>query len=452
MALAVTLLVCEIAIRMSGVVANTTGPWDEIATPYKVRTNLEGFRDCEHNLDKTDGVFRIMVAGDSFTWGLGVDQDKTYPRLLQDKLNATISGHRFEIINNGKYGWCTEEEFSYFQKKGVDYRPDLLIIGYVLNDPEPRDWDMRWRSDWVIPSWIRWLSQKSQLYRLLLIQYNYFYYDRINYEGSWTYYIKSLYDEDAPNWANFEAAVKGFCDLARQNGMEVVTVIFPIFSNDLGEGYPFRKEHEIAKQVWLRHGARVLDLYPVFRDMDGGKLRLSMSDNHPNATAHAIAADTVYDYLLAQKLVPTEGLNVPLPAMANPHEANFGNLIKLLGYTLNADHLTSGDTVRLILYWQALTEIESDYTVFVHLLDEEGAVVAQHDSTPVKGVYPTSAWRPGETMVDGEYVLPLTGIAPGRYTIEVGLYHWKTLQRLDVLDWAGNPQDTRVLLADVWVE
>jgi hypothetical protein len=63
-----------------------------------------------------------------------------------------------------------------------------------------------------------------------------------------------------------------------------------------------------------------------------------------------------------------------------------------------------------------------DYTVFVHLLDATGQLVAQADARPRSGAYPTSAWAAGDVIPD-DHVLSLpTNLAPGRYTIRMGLY------------------------------
>ncbi len=148
-----------------------------------------------------------------------------------------------------------------------------------------------------------------------------------------------------------------------------------------------------------------------------------------------------------------ERLRQPLPPMQHPLDANFGGQIRLLGYTLDGDTVRPGDTLRLILYWQALKPIEKSYTVFAHLLDGNGVIRGQEDSTPVNSSYPTDEWTPGETIVDRYYDLTVAPDAPpGPYTIEVGLYYQPTGIRLDVLDEMGNPQETRVFLPGVRVE
>ena len=88
------------------------------------------------------------------------------------------------------------------------------------------------------------------------------------------------------------------------------------------------------------------------------------------------------------------------------------------------------------------------YTVFTHLLDQHEQVRGQKDNAPVNGTYPTTLWVPGEIVVD-EYDIPVAAdAAPGTYTIEVGLYDLKTMQRMAVFDPAGIVGD-RILMGDV---
>jgi hypothetical protein len=60
--------------------------------------------------------------------------------------------------------------------------------------------------------------------------------------------------------------------------------------------------------------------------------------------------------------------------------------------------------------------------VFVHLLDEQGRLVAQHDGEPGGGLVLTTTWQPGETVADNHGLLVPIDVAGGRFTVQVGLY------------------------------
>lgn len=102
--------------------------------------------------------------------------------------------------------------------------------------------------------------------------------------------------------------------------------------------------------------------------------------------------------------------------------ANFGNLIELVGYDLSTSRLKPGETLNLTLYWYARAKIDKPYTVFVHLLDQNGQVVAQKDVQPLNGARPTTTWVPHEYLADA-YELVLNADTPrGTYRIEIGWY------------------------------
>lgn len=127
-----------------------------------------------------------------------------------------------------------------------------------------------------------------------------------------------------------------------------------------------------------------------------------------------------------------------LPATAivpNALEATFGEQIQLVGYSIEQPQIKPGGKLQLTLYWRALQDPARDFSVFVHLIDDNGIVQAQRDSYPGAGTLPTGDWSPGVLYVD-EHVIDLPDIlpAPARFKINVGLYDTETGQRLPVGD------------------
>jgi hypothetical protein len=114
-----------------------------------------------------------------------------------------------------------------------------------------------------------------------------------------------------------------------------------------------------------------------------------------------------------------------------------GDQIALRGYDVSDDALEPGGTLSLTLYWQAMAEVDRDYTVFIHFLDESGEVSAQQDAPPVGGNYPSSLWEEGETVKDVHDILLPPDLPPGRYRIALGLYSLETMQRLPAVDEQG---------------
>ncbi|MBC7251865.1 MAG: glycosyltransferase family 39 protein, partial [Anaerolineae bacterium] len=137
---------------------------------------------------------------------------------------------------------------------------------------------------------------------------------------------------------------------------------------------------------------------------------------------------------------------------AIPHrlDVNFGDQMRLLGYQIGTDTVHPGETMSVTLYWQAMTTMDTDYTVFVHLLDETGIVVAQRDTYPGLGNAPTSTWQAGEAIADTYPIpIPSTTYAPSRAQLEVGLYNHRTPQRLPVYEADGIPRGDSLRFATV---
>ena len=130
-----------------------------------------------------------------------------------------------------------------------------------------------------------------------------------------------------------------------------------------------------------------------------------------------------------------------------PDAASTEPAIELLGYAIEPAAqcaLAEGEDLRitqpascplrLILYWKALSSLETDFSVFVHLVGEDEQLRAQHDGPPQGGAFPTLEWLPGDVIADAhELVLPPEA-EPGRYAIRAGLYSLGSGERLPAYD------------------
>ena len=119
-----------------------------------------------------------------------------------------------------------------------------------------------------------------------------------------------------------------------------------------------------------------------------------------------------------------------------PVGAKFGDQIQLSGLNVSQG-VKPGDEMALSLYWEALRVPDNRYTVFVHLFNDEGELVASHDGEPVDGTYPTAAWQPGHMVQDTHHLSLPADLAPGVYDLRVGLYLLETGQRLPVSGAGG---------------
>jgi len=121
----------------------------------------------------------------------------------------------------------------------------------------------------------------------------------------------------------------------------------------------------------------------------------------------------------------------PAIAPQHPLDARLGDAVTLRGYDASPE-LRSGAPLTVTLYWQAEHDVARDYKVFVHLLDADNTLVAQHDSLPRDGRYPTTAWRAGDLVPDAHTLVTDT-LPPGQpLQLIVGMYDAATLERLPV--------------------
>jgi hypothetical protein len=118
------------------------------------------------------------------------------------------------------------------------------------------------------------------------------------------------------------------------------------------------------------------------------------------------------------------------PPMADELYVRFGDVAVLIGYDLVPGPHASDQSIPITLYWRALEGATSvDYTIFTHVLDVDGHLIAQHDAPPVGGSRPTTSWLPGEIIAD-RHEMTFRETYTGQARVEVGLYDPTTMARL----------------------
>lgn len=153
---------------------------------------------------------------------------------------------------------------------------------------------------------------------------------------------------------------------------------------------------------------------------------------------------------------PEEAVTSEVPASATLDEAHLGETIQLKGHQLAREELEVGQTLSIMLYWSAKAPPARSYTVFVHLVDAHGDVLAQHDSLPVSGTYPTERWPTGAIIADGHSIVIEPNTPPGRYTLIAGMYDTQTMARLPVHSPLyvedGPPETDAIILEEVTIK
>ena len=99
------------------------------------RMNRHGFRGPDYGMAKPSEATRVIVLGDSFTFGEGVRFEHTFTSLMGTLLGDQL-GFPVELLNFGVSGWGTADEINYLKQAGVEFEPDLVVVAYVLNDAD----------------------------------------------------------------------------------------------------------------------------------------------------------------------------------------------------------------------------------------------------------------------------------------------------------------------------
>ncbi len=186
---------------------------------------------------------------------------------------------------------------------------------------------------------------------------------------------------------------------------------------------------------------------PLPATLPAGTYRLAVGLLHPDHSRLPVGRDD--QVVLASVETTQRPHNFSPPSPQYPLDVRFGDLARLVGYDLRGPAgMRPGDSLTLVLYWQALETFDRNYAVFAHLVDAEGRIVGQRDQVPGSGDFPTTSWVPGEYLADA-YAIPIHPDAPsGDYWLEIGFYNPLDSTRLLVTGADGRPLDNRLLLKE----
>lgn len=267
--------------------------------------NTAGYRDVEHTKEKPPGVRRAVFIGDSFTYGVGVLLDDTYPKRTERGLAASRS-ETWESVVLAVPGIDTEQEQVILENEGFGYSPDLVVLGYVLNDAEdPGAAEERRAREWAVagsekqshPFW-----RRSALLSLVA--------DRLHATRENRKRIENhlnLYREGQPGFVAVKKSIDAMAARCREKGVPFIVVLFPLFANPLDDDYPFASVNEKVAAVARSSGATFIDLLPYYHGMDWHLLVVEgASDEHPSELAHRIAAQALLSALESLRLPPLQ--------------------------------------------------------------------------------------------------------------------------------------------------
>ena len=275
------------------------------------RTNSRGFRDAEYTISKPAGTRRIVVVGDSVTAGHGVEGDTIYSKQLERLLNGEPGAAvLYEVPTLALGALNVTQSVHLARVEAVRYQPDVLVLGYVLNDPDFPSSLQRKRASPKARS--RLVRFKHRVGSSSLVFHSY----RLAQRLAWRLrvaagneqtaeYVRRDYftrvHTDPRSWAR---VVQAFAELgasANERQLPVVVAIFPILHRL--DDYPWASVHALIAAEAERNGFIVLDLLPSFRRHRAHELQVASADHvHPNTLGHRLAAEALRDLLAERRL------------------------------------------------------------------------------------------------------------------------------------------------------
>jgi len=251
---------------------------------FAYRTNAHGLRDRDRS-GKAPGTKRVLVMGDSYTFGYAVAEEEAYPQVAERLLKER--GHPgIEVINAGIPDYNSRQERQLLQQLMPVYAADAVVLSYVVNDaepstalPTPPDETYRHANSWFLAE-LAEISNRHLFKRRVL--------DTRKDTVSGAYL--DGFAEGSPKWRDSKQAIREMRDLCASARIPFVILILPDFTQDFDDRYGFRKIHD-AVASWGRDlDVPVFDLLHAFRGADHQTLLVPW-DGHPNAEGHRHIAE-----------------------------------------------------------------------------------------------------------------------------------------------------------------
>lgn len=245
-----------------------------------ININSLGFRGDEVAAKPTPGVPRILMIGDSITWGDYVRDEETYVRQTAGALETAL-GHRVDVINAGVGDTGSEEQIDILEESGLQLKPDVVVLEFYLNDSRPpwgfsgelvgRNWVRRHSlmADKVYEKAVvrRWIQrQGAERFAWIDAQHH------LDWKNDRAAFLElahlAQYDWGAAwvedSWRTTDQELTRLEDLARRSGFRVATLTFPV-RFQVYAATPDDSPQKTFATLARKHGFSNLDLLPLFR-------------------------------------------------------------------------------------------------------------------------------------------------------------------------------------------
>jgi lysophospholipase L1-like esterase len=246
-------------------------------------TNSKGLRDREFAYARTPGKLRILMLGDSMTVGWGVNVLDTFAKRIE-RMYAD-RGIDAEVINTGVGNYNTIQEVEFFLTEGRKYRPDIVVLNFSFNDAEPVPSDRPPSFlERTCYSCIFVLGRFDTLMR------------RFSAGRDWTDYYLALYGSgEAKGWMDAKTYIARLAEFCRTSGIMLLVANLPEL-HDVRH-YRLQRITALVQAAAEQNGVAFVDLLPYLKDRASADLWVTPPDPHPNALAHGLIAQGIFDAL-----------------------------------------------------------------------------------------------------------------------------------------------------------
>jgi len=276
--------------------------------PPPVRTNDHGFRGEAVAVSKPPGVRRIVMLGDSITFGNGVAWNQTFSWILQENLNRAASGRSYEVLNLGVTGYNTAQELATLRELGLQFSPDLIVLNVCLNDSDgilsltnlglKNDTTIRHLGDvnfrTIVQSSYLMTSIKSAIVAILQKYLP----EVARWLNSPGLFIDPRVRER--RWVDMKEQMRAIFDLARAHEIPIAMVIYP-YSSQIGLPPEQLKPQQDLLAFAASNGIPALETSAAYRNQR--EAMFADGTLHLSAHGHRVMAEQLAEFLAGHRLL-----------------------------------------------------------------------------------------------------------------------------------------------------
>jgi lysophospholipase L1-like esterase len=249
-------------------------------------TNSAGYRGKDIPKKKGKDEIRIAFLGDSYTFGWAINDHETYPEQLNALLKKKYPNIPFETVNLAVPGYNTIQQSALLDEVHA-YEPDILFLGYVMNDAEPFQ-------GYVTNPNHAYRHAFSWLLEYVKLQINHYLFPdnpllEVDILKSETSYLDG-FQADSPKWKDSKKALGEIASFCTSRNIPLIVLIFPDFTENFDDSYSLRKIHDAVTSWCNEFNIDVIDLLPSFLGLYHREYSLRL-DGHPNAKAFRKVAE-----------------------------------------------------------------------------------------------------------------------------------------------------------------